>query len=244
MPYRRQPIAVRRVRVPLRVHEWRRGPVRELVLPNAIVIVWSRKLVGELPSGPEYSAALELAEELGSPTGRRPLQLTWASHGNTGDGRAWVRTGELPELGAPWRSYRSIFEISTAGDASFEAPGPSELDMADDELLIPPRFCHDTTCVTTLRVPQEHAYWAYQMALHGTELETREFFRRISGSGLGTSDLLTSEEVAALLGISTKTLRNWRSDPGSNVPAPVRRHGRTLLFNRGEIERWQEVRGG
>jgi prophage regulatory protein len=49
--------------------------------------------------------------------------------------------------------------------------------------------------------------------------------------------LLTAEEVAAMLGVSERTL--WRLLSAGKVPKPVR-FGRSTRWKAGEIQRWLE----
>jgi excisionase family DNA binding protein len=48
-------------------------------------------------------------------------------------------------------------------------------------------------------------------------------------------DRLSTKEVAAMLRKHTKTIERWARDEG----LPCKRHGRNLIFRRGDVLRWQ-----
>jgi predicted DNA-binding transcriptional regulator AlpA len=50
-------------------------------------------------------------------------------------------------------------------------------------------------------------------------------------------ELMTAKEVAALLGWSSPSTA-WDLSKKGSFPAPVRRHGRTKLWDRREVEHW------
>lgn len=50
--------------------------------------------------------------------------------------------------------------------------------------------------------------------------------------------LLTRDEVAALLGVTTETLRIWRADPEMAFPKPLRFSQRTTRWTPEQIAQW------
>lgn len=50
--------------------------------------------------------------------------------------------------------------------------------------------------------------------------------------------LLTREEVADLLGVTTETLRIWRADPEMAFPPPLRLSARTTRWTAEQITDW------
>lgn len=53
-------------------------------------------------------------------------------------------------------------------------------------------------------------------------------------------DLLTPQQVAEILQLTTETLRNWR-DSGSGPPFE-RLNGRVIRYERAALEQWRESR--
>lgn len=201
-------------------------------------LYWADAVGNSAPPEAELDRILKVAAKSGGLVARPPLTGQWIWHGNRGRFRTWLRTSATEAPSVSWRDLSGTLEVATIGTMSFEVPGPSRLEMVNNKPLTPARICPDRICTAELRVPPEHAYWTYRMALHNDEEQTWEFFRRVSGQGLGNNGLMTSEEVATLAGVSLKTLRNWRANPARNAPAPVRKLGRTLLFDRAEILTW------
>lgn len=58
-----------------------------------------------------------------------------------------------------------------------------------------------------------------------------------------TPDLLTEHDAARYLGYSYHTLRDWRRGRGGAVPGPRHvKHGRTIRYDRRDLDAWQEAR--
>ena len=55
------------------------------------------------------------------------------------------------------------------------------------------------------------------------------------------ADLVTTPQLAALLGLPVRIIRDWRQQP-TRFPQPVVRH-RGYLWSRPEVERWAAAHG-
>ena len=55
------------------------------------------------------------------------------------------------------------------------------------------------------------------------------------------ADLVTTPQLAALLGLPVRIIRDWRQQP-ARFPQPVVRH-RGYLWSRPEVERWAAAPG-
>lgn len=81
------------------------------------------------------------------------------------------------------------------------------------------------------------SWWSAHSVLSGSELlgDVVAASREVLAIGFG--DLLTAKEVSELLGWSSPSTP-WDLSKKGTFPAPVRRHGRTKLWDRSEVEHW------
>lgn len=72
-------------------------------------------------------------------------------------------------------------------------------------------------------------------------LSCDEFVKMIEGSGPTRRELISIQDLAAELGVCTRTLRRWNNRPA----APKRyRRGRRLMYRRADVQTWLERLNG
>ena len=59
---------------------------------------------------------------------------------------------------------------------------------------------------------------------------------------MNRDDVLTIDQVAELLGVSSRTVRNWMDAAGMSFPRPISIGPRLKRWRRSEVQAWLETR--
>lgn len=152
------------------------------------------------------------------------MQMPVHTHAQTINAGLWVlpRDVIVDETNGTLR-----IEMDSAGELRITRPGPVLLPGGD-------LYCTHSECAYAGLVPEQHREVTW-LAYIG-EITAQDWMLAVQSSAR-PPELIDSAEVAALLGITVKSLRNLRSRNPS-FPDKVGADGRHSLFDRVEVHRW------
>lgn len=224
---------------------YRFGPLVAALLMPDLVAVTTRD---DLPAGPyescteEYQQACALAVEAGADLRYRPLTSRWRSnHGNDGPLVIWPRKPGSRNPAAPGQVVTRVSLATIDAERStLKFTGPSPLAFQDNRPLAVAAECGHSTCDYSWTVPPEFVrghYWAW-----ADPDDDRQFWPLADGAKAPpeTDPVLTISQTAQYLGITVKTLYNWRADPSRNQPTATSVDG-VWVYRKSHLDEWLRV---
>ena len=220
---------------------YRSGPLVACHIMPDLVGVTTRD---DLPAGPyrgvseDESRAVAKALEAGADTRYRPLHSRWrSSHGNDGPMTLWPRKHGSPVPTGPdvvTRLCRTTIQWDRT-DLVFN--GPTPLHFRNNQPLRAMELCGETACEYRWGIPEEFAaahYWTWA----DPDYDRRDWPLADDVDARPVPDrVFTIAQAAEYLGLTAKTLYNWRTQEDRDQPPSSTIEG-TVVYRRSDLDEW------